>query len=95
MVTVLTCVVSDLTVIECFANMMWNTSELTLVKIQTFGMSDLLFQEVGAFLGMQGRDFLKIMAERLCILELYFTVENGDLEKEAATSRVCRLQWLP
>ena len=73
---------------------MWNTSELTLVKIQTFGMSDLFFQEVGAFLGTQGRDFLKIMAESLCILELYFTVENGDLEKEATTSRVCR-QWLP
>lgn len=73
MVTVLTCVVSDLTVIECFANMMWNTSELTLVKIQTFGMSDLLLQVVGAFLGMQGRDFLKIMAERLHFRALFYS----------------------
>lgn len=40
-ITVIThLLLSDLTIIECFANTMWNTNELTLVKIQTLGMPD-------------------------------------------------------
>lgn len=60
---------------------MRNTNTLALGKIQTFGMSDLYCHGVGTIRG--NIDILKIMSESLCILELHFTIESGDLEKVA------------
>lgn len=66
--------------------MMWNTSELTWVHIQTFGMSDLFCQGIGAFLVNRTTETSCKLWQRASALELHFPIEIRELEK-AISSR--------